>query len=256
MLSKNKIKFIKALQSKKNRENTGLFVAEGNKIVSELISSSLKINFIAATDQWFEQNVHLKIHNNIEKVIADKSELLQASLLKSPQNALCVVEIPQYILNIHELSNKLSIILDRVQDPGNLGTIIRIADWFGIENIICSKDSADNFNPKVVQSTMGAIARVKIHYMDLINLFTEVGINDILIFGTTLQGESIYNCVLPPNGFILLGNESKGINPDFQPYLSKQLFIPYFPDGQKRSESLNVAIAAAIVCSEFRRRTR
>ncbi len=254
MLSKNKIKLIKSLEIKKNRDNAGLFVAEGDKMVLEMISSNLRVNYIAATEDWFGQNDHLKIKKYTEKEIVDKSELIKASLLKSPQNALCVVEIPHFQFYLPELYNKLSIILDKVQDPGNLGTIIRIADWFGIEHIICSNDTADLYNPKVVQSTMGAIARVKVHYNDLNEVLGKIKHKGMFVFGTDLRGENIYTCQLPSRGFILLGNESKGIKPELQTYFTKKLFIPYFPEHLKRSESLNVAIAAAIVCSEFRRR--
>ncbi len=254
MLIRNKIKLIKSLDKKSAREETGLFLAEGDKIVREIISSDLQVNFIAGTEDWFLQNNNLVTGYNCEKITATKDEIIKASLLKNPQNVLCVAEIPHNKFNLTDLNNKLSIILDNVQDPGNLGTIIRIADWFGIEHIICSNDCADIYNPKVIQSTMGAIIRIKAHYKELSTLLRDIINNEMFLFGTSLHGENIYSTQLPANGLIILGNESKGINPEFEKYFTKNLFIPYFPANQKRSESLNVAVAAAIICSEFRRR--
>jgi TrmH family RNA methyltransferase len=254
MLSNNKIKLIKSLETKKHRDKTGFFVAEGDKMVYEMISSNFKVVYIAATEDWYLQNNHLIIKQYTEKDIVNKAELTKASLVKIPQDALCVVEIPHYKFDLPLLNNKLSIILDKVQDPGNFGTIIRIADWFGIEHIICSTDTVDLYNPKVVQSTMGAITRVKVMYNDLNEILAKIRQQGLSVFGTTLQGENIYECQLPSSGFIMLGNESKGINPEYQSYFKKELFIPNFSDQQKHSESLNVAVAAAIICSEFRRR--
>jgi TrmH family RNA methyltransferase len=164
-----------------------------------------------------------------------------------------LAEIPSSVLNKDDLKNKLSLVLDSVQDPGNLGTIIRIADWFGIENIICSQDSVDVYNPKVVQSTMGAIFRVKTHYMPLEELFSMNEDLQLPVYGTLLDGDNIYSKDLSQSGLIIMGNESKGINPVYQSFITDKLFIPFYPEGQKRSESLNVGIATAIVCAEFRR---
>lgn len=144
--------------------------------------------------------------------------------------------------------------LDTVQDPGNLGTIIRIADWFGVENIICSKETADVYNPKTIQATMGAIGRVHLHYCDLCDFLDKVP--DIPLFGTFLEGKNIYEASLPANGILLMGNEGKGISSQLELRITQKLFIPGFPSGRKTSESLNVAIATAIACSEFRRRTQ
>ena len=254
MLAKNKIKFIRSLDSKKHRENAGLFVVEGDKMVSEIINSGFKISYLVATEEWYVSNKQLNLPRAYEKDVVNEDELAKVSFLKSPQNVLCVVEIPRYQLQLSQLSAKLSLILDKVQDPGNLGTIIRIADWFGIEHIICSSDTADLYNPKVVQSTMGAITRVQLHYVCLDEILTEIQKMDQPVFGATLHGENIYSCSLPNHGFIMMGNESKGVNPAYQRFFTNELFIPYFPEDQKRSESLNVAIATAIICSEFRRR--
>ena len=253
MLSKNKIRLINSLDSKKIRSENGLFVAEGEKLVSEIIESQLTIKYLAGTEDWFSKTDSRKL-NSIEKDIVSNEQLKKISFLKTPQSVLCLAKIPTYDLNLASLKDKLLLVLDNVQDPGNLGTIIRIADWFGIEHIICSVNSADAFNPKVVQATMGAICRVKIYYEDLAEILKTSQRLNIPMFGTTLNGENIYNADLKPNGLIMMGNESKGISPACIPYLTQQLFIPFYPPEQQQSESLNVAIATAIVCSEFRRR--
>jgi RNA methyltransferase, TrmH family len=255
MLSKNKIKLIKSLDTKKARMENGLFIAEGDKLVSELIDSGLSVTYLAGTEDWFKNNKADYLKKCNEKDIVSQEELSKASFLKTPQKVLCLIKLPIYKLDIKELKDQLSLVLDQVQDPGNLGTIIRIADWFGIENIICSHHTVDAFNPKVVQSTMGAIARVKVHYTDLGPLLTEIKKLGTPLYGTTLHGENINNLLLTSNGFILMGNESKGIDPAWEPMLDKQLFIPFFPADKQRSESLNVAVATGIICSEFRRKS-
>lgn len=253
MLNKNKIKIIKSLGAKKERTEYGLFIAEGEKIVSELLNSKLIVDSVYCTKEWHEKSRFLL--NKVKEVeIVGQDDLLRISFLKTPQPVICLVRLPHYRLQMNELKDKLTIVLDDVQDPGNVGTIVRIADWFGIENVICSTETADAFNPKVVQATMGAISRIKIHYAPLENIFKEARQYKIPLYGTTLEGENIYSEQLSSNGMIVMGNESKGLNPAWQTLLNKQLFIPFFPADKKRSESLNVAIATSIVCSEFRRR--
>ena len=254
MLSKNKIKFIQSLESKKERNNAGLFVVEGEKLVNEILLSSFATTYLAATCEWYENNKAINIGSIPDKDIVSQEELNKVSFLKNPQAVICLAKLPNHTLSISSIKNELTLILDAIQDPGNLGTILRIADWFGIENIICSRDTVDAFNPKVVQSTMGAICRVKIHYADLAEAIAEIKLLNIPIFGATLNGENIYKTDLAENGFIMMGNESKGLQPNWLPFLNKQLFIPYYPSDKKRSESLNVAVATAIICSEFRRR--
>ncbi len=254
MLSKNKIKFIQSLESKKERNAAGLFVAEGEKLVNEILLSSFETTYLAATCEWYENNKAINIGCIPDKDIVSQEELNKVSFLKNPQEVMCLAKLPKHVLSITSFKNELSLILDTIQDPGNLGTILRIADWFGIENIICSRETVDAFNPKVVQSTMGAICRVKIHYTDLAEAIAEIKLLNIPIFGTSLHGENIYKADLATNGFIMMGNESKGLHPNWLPFLNKQLFIPFYPADKKRSESLNVAVATAIICSEFRRR--
>jgi TrmH family RNA methyltransferase len=254
MLSKNKIKWIRSLEIKKIRDAEKLFVAEGHKIVCELLESSFSTVALYATDQWYKKNSHLKKKFPKESEFINETELQKISFLKTPQEVIAIATIPDSKLNTQLLSNKLSIALDTIQDPGNLGTIIRLADWFGINNIICSPDTADAFNPKVIQSTMGAIFRVNIHYCPLEQILPELTKIGLPIYGTTLDGENIYDSTLSKDGIIIMGNESKGVKDNTLPFIQKNLFIPNFPLGQKTSESLNVGVATAIICAEFRRR--
>ncbi|MFO7828212.1 MAG: RNA methyltransferase [Bacteroidales bacterium] len=255
MLSKNKIKFINSIKKKKYRDIHQVFFAEGEKIIDELLKSEAEILNIFATADWAVQQLNLSddISQKIEIITLD--ELKKISALSSPNKVLATIKIPKTAYDKNEISNKLSILLDDVNDPGNLGTIIRIADWFGIENIFCTKSSVELYNPKVVQATMGAIFRVNVHYVDFHELLTEfTAIDRFNIYGTFLEGENIYYEKLSEKGFIIMGSESHGISEKWIPYIDKKLFIPYYPTTKKTSESLNISIATAIVCSEFRRR--
>lgn len=191
--------------------------------------------------------------NDTPEVISHK-EMERISFLKTPSDMLALVEIPRYRLSVRELSDTLSLALDGVQDPGNMGTILRLADWFGMRDVICSETTADCFNPKVVQATMGAIARVRVHYVPLARWLGEVRAAGIPVYGTFLDGEPIYDAALSPGGVIVMGSEGQGVSPEVAELVSRRLFIPPFPVGEPTSESLNVATATAIVCSEFRRR--
>ncbi|MBO7436948.1 MAG: RNA methyltransferase [Bacteroidaceae bacterium] len=250
MLSKNDIKNIKSLELKKFRDEKRLFVAEGHKLVGELLGV-FKCVLLVATDEWLARQGRIPA-DRIEAVTAD--ELKRASLLRSPQDVLAVFCIPDERLTMKEAAAKnLVLALDDVQDPGNLGTIMRIADWFGIKDIFCSKGTADIFNPKAVQATMGAISRVKIHYTDLVKEITTLPA-PVPVYGTFLDGEIIYDTKLSDNGVIIMGNEGNGISKEVGRTVNRKLYIPNWPAGAATSESLNVAIATAIVCSEFRRR--
>lgn len=246
-LSKNKIKYIHSLALKKIRKEEQVFLAESPKVVEEL-AAYFPCRFLAATSSWLKANPTISA-NEIAEVTQD--ELSRASLLKTPQQVLAIFEQPQYTLDSQAVRHSLCLALDDVQDPGNLGTIIRLADWFGIKDIICSPNTVDVYNPKVIQATMGAIARVKIHYTPLTDFIRSVG--NIPVYGTFLNGENIYGQELTNNGLIVMGNEGNGISPEIETLVSHRLYIPNYPQGQKTSESLNVAIATAIVCSEFRR---
>ncbi len=249
MISKAKIKLIHSLEIRKYRRESGLFVAEGHKLVNEMLVS-WKPAYIAALPQWIGKNdERIK---GCEYDIVTEEELSKASLLKTPQNILALFRIPNDSLNISRLNNKLTIALDGVQDPGNLGTICRIADWFGIEDILCSKETADVYSPKAIQATMGALARVRVHYIDLPDVLKQV---HVPIYGTFLDGENFYAKELEQNGIIVMGNEGKGISPQIKELVNEMLFIPNYPAGRSTTDSLNVAIATSIICAEFRRRS-
>ena len=252
MLSKNKIKFIHSLGIKKNRDSLGLFCAEGEKCVEDLFSY-FQCQTLIAQKEWIDK----KQFTAKEIIYINSAEELKSiSSHKTPQPVFAVFEKREKKLIISELLSKLSLILDEVQDPGNLGTIVRIADWFGIRNIICSKNTADVFNPKALQATMGAAARVDVHYVDLVDFLKNIQKEapDFPIYGTFLSGKNIYETSLKKNGLIVMGHEGNGICKDVERFVSEQLLIPNFPQGEKTSESLNVSVATAIICAEFRRR--
>ncbi|MDD2299357.1 MAG: RNA methyltransferase [Fermentimonas sp.] len=247
-LSNNKIKYIQSLKEKKFRNKYNTFVAEGTKLVLDLLESC-KCQLIAALPEVFYANPELRAEEIIE---ASPNELKKATFLKTPPSIIAVFYRHDSEIDKSQIKNKLSLVLDGVQDPGNVGTIIRIADWFGIEHIICSEDCADVYNPKTVQATMGSIARVSVSYTDLTKLLSSL--SDIPVHGTLLNGNNIYNEELSENGLIIMGSEGKGISDEVLSYIDHKLYIPEFPAGVMTSESLNVAVATAIVCSEFRRR--
>ena len=248
MISKATIKKIHALDMRKFRRNERLFVAEGPKLVDELCAT-MKPVYIAALPEWISENA--KIVSGTEYDIVMPDELQRASLQKNPQHVIALFPIPEHRFCTEQLKNELVLMLDGVQDPGNLGTIARIADWFGIRNIICSTETADIYNPKAVQATMGALARVKFHYTDLLQLLSQY---DGPVYGTFLDGENIYGQELSENGIIVMGNEGKGISQGVGEMINRRLYIPNYPIGTQTTESLNVAIATSIVCAEFRRR--
>ncbi len=248
-VSKNQIKFINSLAKKKFRDETGFFIAEGTKLVNEL-SKIFTCETVFATTEWFQENTlpasfaHFEVaENDIEKL----------SQQKTPQGIIAVFRKPIQNLDVNNLKNKLILMLDGIQDPGNLGTIIRLADWFGITDIICSPETADAFAPKVVQASMGAMASVNVFYTPLADIILQLR-KSVSVYGTFMEGSNIYTEKLSRDGIILLGNEGKGISPEIEKLVTKKLMIPEFASGKKASESLNVAIAGAIVCSEFRRR--
>lgn len=248
MLSKNKIKYIHSLELKKNRKKEGVFVAEGHKLVGDLLPH-FHCRLILATTTWLEEHHDIQADEIIE---ITPEELVKASLLKTPQEVLAIFEQPQYDYTTDVIKNSLCLALDDIQDPGNLGTIIRLADWFGIEHIFCSQGTVDVYNSKVIQATMGALARVKVHYCNLPDLISSL--KDVPVYGTFLDGENIYNKPLSENGLIIMGNEGNGVSKEVSQLINNKLYIPNYPSGRTTSESLNVAIATAVVCAEFRRR--
>ena len=224
-MTKAEIQLVRALADKRGRTEHGLFVAEGEKLIGELRASHLRVRKIFALEGVFDGP-------EVETVAPRDMERL--SLLKTAGNSLA---------------------LDDVQNPGNLGTIIRLADWFGITDIVCSPGSADCFNPKVVQATMGAILRVRVHYTELAACLSAAAAQGIPVYGTFLEGENIYGSELTPEGIVVMGNEGRGVTEAVARTVTRKLFIPPWPADRRGSESLNVAMATGIVCSEFRRRT-
>ena len=232
-------------------------MVEGEKIIFDLLDSKPQIiRSLYVTETWLEGNNRHKNLNDVPEInVVSTQEIKKISSLKSIPSVIAVAAIESNILNDDEILTSLSLMLETVQDPGNLGTIIRIADWFGIRNIICSHDCADCYNPKVVQATMGAIARVKMHYLNLDEFLSKYSqVPEYHIYGTFLAGENIYTTTLSTNGAIILGNESKGISKSVAHFIRYRIFIPPIDAGDERVDSLNVSSAAAIVCSEFRRR--
>ena len=245
MISKNQIKYIRQLEMKKFRKRENCFVAEGPKVVGDLMRQ-YKPTAVFATDEWRpEQSFDATLLTQITD-----DELRRISFLQNPQQVLAIFPIPE--ANTISPVGSLSLALDGIQDPGNLGTIIRIADWFGIDTIYCSEDTADAYNPKVVQATMGSLAHVHIIYCDLLQLFQTLP-PSYPIYGTLLDGEDIYHQSLTQEGIIVMGNEGNGISESVRKRITHRLLIPNFHKGES-AESLNVAIATAITCSEFRRR--
>ena len=250
MISKNKIKLINSLSQKKFRDETGLFVAEGTKLVLDL-AQTFHCSILAATSVWLDEYSRFEADEIIE---IDENELSKISNQKSPQGVLAVFAKPNHSWDKDSLKQKLSLALDDVQDPGNLGTIIRIADWFGITDIFCSTHSADAYNTKTVQATMGALARVKVHTVSLVDFLQSVA-QEVPVYGTFMDGENIYDKTLNKHGIIVMGNEGNGISTEIEKLVTERLLLPNFPLGQATSESLNVGVATALVCAEFRRRS-
>ena len=248
MLSKNKIKYIRSLELKKNRKEEQVFIAENNKLVGDLLGY-FTCKLIVATHDWLKEHPEVKADEVIE---VSREELSKVSLLKTPQEVLAVFEQPNYEFQPEVIKDSLCLALDDVQDPGNLGTIIRIADWFGIEHIFCSQGTVDVYNPKTVQATMGALARVKLHYCDLPKLVASL--KNVPVFGTFLDGDNMYREELAGNGLIVMGNEGNGVSPEVSRLINRRLYIPNYPQERETSESLNVAVATSIICAEFRRR--
>ncbi|MDA3881593.1 MAG: RNA methyltransferase [Prolixibacteraceae bacterium] len=228
-----------------------LFVAEGEKTIHELVKAKYNFHSIFATTERLQkfENINCPLEE------ATTAELAKVSAFKSTPQMLAVCHQKKNEINYEEISNEISIVLDEIQDPGNLGTIIRLASWFGIKNIICSHHTADCYNPKAIQATMGAIAHVKIHYIELDRFLAHPIMQSINRYGAFLEGENIYTANLNHHSaLIILGNEGKGISKTVEQLVSHKLLIPSFSN-EKRVESLNVSMAAAVICSEFKRRS-
>jgi TrmH family RNA methyltransferase len=242
MVSKNQIKWITSLHLKKYRLENQLFIAEGVKVIQELLQSNFVLEHLYATDEVFSS------FSVLPKTLITDVEMKKITALSSASSCLAVFQMPKS-KPISE--NGLIVALDDIRDPGNLGTIIRLCDWFGIEQIICSKETVDVFNPKVIQATMGSIARVNIQYMELETFISK---SNLPIFGTFMDGKNIYSQDLPSEGIIVFGNEANGISLAIEKAVTNRIAIPRFGKLQK-TESLNVATATAIILSEFCRRS-
>ena len=238
MLSKNQIKLITRLKQKKYRLQHGFFIVEGIKTIKELLKSNLALYALYTTETF---NIDAK-----DEILISETELKRISFLTTPNKALAVFKIPaSKSIN----TSGLIVALDDVRDPGNLGTIIRLCDWFGITDLICSKETVDCFNPKVIQATMGSITRVNINYVDLVDFLNET---NLPVFGAFMEGENVYKKQLPKEGVLVMGNEAKGVSKAIEAIIDEKISIPRFGDLQA-TESLNVATATAILLSEFRR---
>ena len=251
MLGKNQIKLITSLTQKKYRDKHGLFIAEGPKLIQDLLSSGIRPHQLLTThDKEFAlQEAGITQFQTIEE-----TEMKKISLLKTPQGMLGVFKKPGQNFRFGDHRNDLTLCLDGIQDPGNMGTILRLADWFGFSPIVCSMDSADVFNPKVVQASMGALGRVSVHYTDLAQFcLSSASELKLPVFGTFMDGENIYTAQLPEKGLIIMGNEGQGIRPETADAVTSRLAIPGFSSHPTEMESLNVAVATAIVCAEFKR---
>jgi len=245
MLSKSQISLLSSLQHKKFRREHGLFMVEGYKSVTEFINSAYQVDTVYHTPAIAPKLLNLSRKINFQEI--SLNELQKISTLKTPQEVIGLVKIPIWaVLNYKALEKKFSLVLDSVQDPGNMGTIIRTADWFGIQDIICSEDTVDVYNPKVVQATMGSLARVNVHYADLLSMLPQI---KLPIFGAMLNGQNMYNTHFGAEGLLVMGNEGNGISAAIEQLITTAVTIPRAGN----AESLNVAIATAILCSEIKR---
>lgn len=241
MVSKNQIKLISSLHQKKYRIAHQLFIAEGVKGINELLQSNFELEHLYVTIDEF------KSVSTTQKTVISDADLKKISALTTPNTCLAVFKIPK---EKPVLNKGLIVALDTIRDPGNMGTILRLCDWFGINQVVCSKETVDLYNPKVVQATMGSIARVNVNYLNLKD-FLET--TSLPIYGTFMDGEDIYNSEITNEGIIILGNEANGISKQIEELVTKRITIPRFGNLQQ-TESLNVATATAIVLSEFKRR--
>ena len=254
MISKNTIKLIKSLAIKKIRAKENLFLVEGDKIVAEVLESKFQVEKLYATSTFIVKN-ESRIKNSRIVTEVNREDINQASLMKNPQNSIAICTLPAEKELPERIDSNLSIYLDEIQDPGNLGTIIRICDWFGIELLFCSPKTADLFNPKVIQASMGSFCRVKVWHTDFEPVAQVAHKSGLSILGAFLNGENIYEQQLPPRVLLVMGNEGNGISAEIENKIERKIKIPEFNKIAKSAESLNVSVATAIICSELKRQT-
>ena len=252
MIGKNKLKLIKSLAQKKYRLKEQSFLAEGDKIVLEVLESDNKVKELFATPDFISENKKY-LHNAAQVIESTSAEIKKASFLQQPQSCLAICQLPLQPQLPSNLKG-IFLFLDGIQDPGNLGTIIRTCDWFGMNYLFCSPDTADVFNPKVIQASMGSFTRVKTIYTPFDALLVYLQKTKIPVYGTFLEGKNIYTENLPDKALIILGNEGRGIRKEVADKISFPLNIPSFSQAEKKAESLNVAVTAAIICNEFARK--
>ena len=254
MISNKQTKLILSLQKKKQRDAMSLYLIEGDKLIREYLEAGEHLAYLAAYPDWLETQPKQLLKKAETIIEVDSKELKKISSLSSPHNALAIVRMKTNKLYSEKFTDGLTIALDFVQDPGNMGTIIRVAAWFGIKNIVCSKSCVDIYSPKVIQSSMGALLATDIYYTNLESFLIDMSELKVPVYATTLDGESVYNESLSKNGIILFGNESKGISNEILPYLTKKLLVPGGDKPAAGVESLNIATSASVICSEFKRR--
>lgn len=252
MLSKHVTKVVQNLEKKKFREKYNLFKIEGEKLVKELIRSKLNVHTVLAYPSWLEANPYIEERERCTEISPE--EMKQISNFQSLPEVIALAEIPKLTYQEAEIRESLSLVLNGIQDPGNLGTILRVADWFGIKNIFCDDDTASAYNPKCVQASMGAIFRVNVFYADLTEIIKKFSSETFHCYGTFLDGENLYRKELDKKGFIIMGNEGKGISPEIGQFADTRITIPSFATGGDSTESLNVGVATGIILSEFCRK--
>lgn len=257
MISKNQVRFIRSLHSGKGREIHRQFIAEGSKLVLEVLASSYEVVQLFAFQEWIAEHAAILRDRTLLPESVLLSEMERITVLSTPSPVLALVRMKETGTPPPASGTSLTLVLDDIQDPGNLGTIIRIADWFGIRNVVCSPGTADLYNPKVIQATMGSFTRVEVVYTGLAGFLSGQGLSK-KIYGTFLDGKNIYEEELSGNGVIIMGNESRGISATTGKYVTDKIMVPSYGFDKKdraHAESLNAAIATAIVCAEFRRRS-
>jgi TrmH family RNA methyltransferase len=256
VISKQQIKYIRSLHQKKYRTEFNCYIAEGTKIVNEAIDSQPNQIELLIYTPATKKKLNLKALDKKTTLIqVNDNEFSKISGQKTPQEVLVVLRKKGFVNELGAINGKIVLALDRIQDPGNLGTIIRLADWFGINDILCSDECADRYNPKVIQASMGAFLRVKMHYGRLVEMLSELKRQkDYSIYGASLKGDNLFTANLSEKALIVLGNEASGISELISSHTDQKIMIPNFGTHKEKSESLNVAVAAAIICAEFRRR--
>ncbi|MBO5456153.1 MAG: RNA methyltransferase [Muribaculaceae bacterium] len=249
-LTNHLCKTVKSLNERKTRKKESAFKAEGTKCVLDTLGH-FNLRYLIATTGWIDDHASVISRIAPELIVkCPKREMERLSSLTTPSEVIAVYDIPQYHFDSNSVTDNIVLALDTIQDPGNLGTIIRVADWFGVTNIICTYETADCFSPKVVQATMGSISRIKVHYCDLAETLSELPSTNI--YGTFLDGDNISEIAIENKGVIVIGNEGKGISDEIENLVTHRLLIPSYPKDRQTGESLNAAIATAITLAKFR----